>query len=119
MSKLERLLQKLQTSPESVEFEDVIDTIDDHYSYTATRFTNGNGDRMVTNEAGTNEGSCKIFSFARLNSLNEEQTLNCFGKYYREDVLKNPEGSDHANIRNFMISGWDGIRFDGEALKHK
>ena len=119
MSKLEQLLQNIQTSPESIEFNDVIKAIDDHYSYTATRFTNGSGDRVVINEAGSNEGSCKIFSFAKLHSLNEEQTLNCFGKYYREDVLKNPEGSDHGNIRNFMISGWQGISFDAEALKDR
>jgi hypothetical protein len=119
MSKLEQLLQNIQTAPGSIEFNDVIQTIDDHYSYSATRFTNGSGDSMVTNEAGANEGSCKIFSFAKLHSLDEEQTLNCFGKYYREDVLKNPQGSDHGNIRNFMTSGWQGIKFDGEALKER
>ena len=99
MSKLEQLLQNIQTAPESIEFNDVIQAIDDHYCYSATRFTNGSGDSMVINEAGTNEGSCKIFSFAKLHSLDKEQTLNCFGKYYREDVLKNPEGNDHGNIR--------------------
>ena len=119
MSKLEQLLQNIQTSPETIEFDDVIDTIDDHYSYSATQFSNGIGDSRVINQAGTNEGSCKIFSFAKRHSLNEEQTLNCFGKYYREDVVKNPDGSDHANIRNFMVSGWDGIKFEGEALKDR
>ena len=119
MSKLEQLLQNIQTSPDTIEFDDVIKAIEDHYNYSATRFTNGSGDRTVINEAGTNEGSCKIFSFAKLHSLDKEQTLNCFGKYYREDVLQNPEGSDHGNIRNFMISGWQGIKFDGEALSLK
>ena len=119
MNELEQLLQNIETSPESIEFDDVINAIDEYYSYSATRFTNGIGDSMVINEAGTNEGSCKIFSFAKLHSLNEEQTLNCFGKYYREDVLENPDGSDHGNIRNFMISGWDGIRFDADALKDR
>jgi len=118
MSTLEQLLKKIQTSPESIEFNDVIQVIDNHYRYLATRFTNGSGDSMVINDAGTNEGSCKIFSFAKLHSLDEEQTLNCFGKYYREDVLNNPGGSDHGNIRNFMISGWEGIKFDGEVLKN-
>ena len=119
MSKLERLLQDIQSSPETIEFDDVIDTIDDHYSYSATRFSNGIGENRVVNEAGTNEGSCKIFSFAKRHSLNEEQALTCFGKYYREDVLNNPDNSDHANIRNFMVSGWDGIKFEGVALKEK
>jgi hypothetical protein len=70
----------------------------------------------VVNESGTNEGSCKIFAFAQLNDLSVEQTLACFGKYYREDVLENPEGNDHGNIRNFMISGWEGVKFSCEAL---
>jgi hypothetical protein len=35
------------------------------------------------------------------------------------DVLKNPNGTDHQNIRNFIEFGWDGISFDGEALKKK
>ena len=61
MSKLETLLQNIRTSPESIEFNDVIEAIDEHYSYTATRFTNGSGDRVVINEAGSNEGSGKIF----------------------------------------------------------
>ena len=33
---------------------------------------------------------------------------------------KNPDGSDHGNIRNFMKSGWKGVSFpDGLALKAK
>jgi hypothetical protein len=35
--------------------------------------------------------------------------LACFGTYYRDDVLANPEGSDHGNIRNFMKTGWAGV----------
>jgi len=43
--------------------------------------------------------------------------LALFGDYYRSDVLKNPEGSDHQNIRNFMHKGWAGVTFKGEALR--
>ena len=50
----------------------------------------------------------------------EADTLQLFGRFYREDVLKNPSGDDHGNIRNFMKSGWDGVAFpDGLALKKK
>jgi len=73
----------------------------------------------VDNAAGENEGSCKIFSFAQLQQLDETQTLNCFGRYYREDVLKNPQGSDHANIRTFIKHGWQHITFDNTALELK
>jgi hypothetical protein len=51
--------------------------------------------------------------------LSQEEALACFGAYYFEDVLKNPEGNDHLNIRNFMKTGWNGIRFESEALTLK
>jgi hypothetical protein len=95
----------------TLDFEDSIQVIADHYSYTPTAFQNGD----VENAAGQNEGSCKIFAFAKLNNLNEAQTLACFGRFY-QDVLNTPDGSDHGNIRAFMANGWSGIRFAGEAL---
>lgn len=107
------LIEKLRNQPEAVSFDEVIATIEANYQYQPTRFSNGE----TINEAGSNEGSCKIFAFAQLNGLDESQTLACFGRYYREDVLGNPDGSDHANIRNFMRQGWAGIRFEGVALK--
>jgi hypothetical protein len=113
------LLKQLQTHPETVEFKAVMDTIAAHYNYTPTRFTNGSGVGQVVNEAGSNEGSCKIFAFAQLNQLTPEQTLACFGGYYRDDVLKNPDGNDHGNIRSFMQHGWNGIHFEQPALTAK
>jgi hypothetical protein len=113
------LIEKINTEPDSIDFTEVMNTIEEAYNYTPTRFHNGTGSKATTNEAGTNEGSCKIFAFARLNHLNEQQTLACFGKYYREDVLGHPGNDDHANIRNFMLSGREGVRFEGEALHPK
>ncbi len=114
-----QLLSQLDTAPESIEFNQVIEVIHAHYDYTPTRFSNGEGDTKVINDAGSNEGSCKIFSFAQLHGLDTQKTLACFGNYYRKDVLQNPQGSDHGNIRNFMLSGWNGISFAGQALKEK
>lgn len=114
--KLEQLTEQLQSSPETVEFTDVMAVVEQHYDYTPQRFRNG---PEVVNEAGANEGSCKLFALAQLLGLSKEQTLACFGAYYRDDVLGNPEGDDHGNIRSFMVHGWDGIAFDGEALKAK
>ncbi len=113
------LLDKIKTQPEAIRFDEVVSYIAAHFNYTPTRFTNGEGDDKVINEAGTNEGSCKIFAFARLNELSEAETLACFGTYYRDDVLANPDGHDHANIRTFMQSGWSGIKFDADALAAK
>ena len=116
---VKELINKLNSRPDSIEFSDVIATIEDHYHYTPTRFSNGRNGMTVVNEAGQNEGSCKIFAFAKLNGLDVKQTLACFGNYYRDDVLGNPAGDDHANIRNFMHHGWDGIVFDGDTLRAK
>ncbi len=109
------LLEQLSTKPETVSFEEVIAYIQCHFHYMPTQFTNGIGEHKLVNEAGVNEGSCKIFTFGLLQELSESQTLLCFGQFYR-DVLATPHGTDHANIRTFMQYGWNGIRFDGEAL---
>jgi hypothetical protein len=108
----ENLLTQLKQSASEVSFDQVIQVISENYSYTPSDFTNGE----LLNEAGTNEGSCKIFYYGKLNGLTEAQTLACFGRYYRDDVLQNPTGSDHGNIRNFIKTGWQGIEFKSEAL---
>ena len=109
------ILEQLEKSPETIIFKDIITYIDENYDFAPTKFTNGN----TINEANQNNGSCKVFSFAQLKNLSKEQTLSLFGEFYREDVLNNPDGTDHQNIRNFMKFGWEGISFDGEALKKK
>ena len=112
---LEIFLAKLHKEPLAIEFGEAMTIIDSYYDYTPTGFLNGE----LYNEAGKNEGSCKLFAFAQLNDLTEAQTLACFGAYYREDVLQHPEGDNHANIRNFIHAGWAGVRFDNLALTAK
>lgn len=111
-------VQRIRTLPTDLSFQVVMDTIREHYDYTPTTFRNGVGDDCVVNNAGTNEGSCHVFAFAKLNGLNEAETLICFGQHYR-DVLNTPDGSDHANIRTFLRNGWKGIEFSGTALVEK
>ena len=107
---LNDFLQQLGSNT-ALDFEDTMQVIADNYTYTPSSFNNGD----LENEAGQNEGSCKIFAFAKINNLNEEQTLKCFGRFY-QDVLNTPDGTDHGNIRNFMQSGWSGISFEGTPL---
>lgn len=109
------ILEQLENNPEAIVFQEVIEYIDAHYDFTPTAFTNGE----TTNEAGQNNGSCKVFSFAKKHNLSIEKTLFLFGDFYRKDVLENPSGTDHQNIRNFMKTGWEGISFEGEALTEK
>ncbi|PSW21910.1 type III effector [Photobacterium sanctipauli] len=116
---MDALLDQIKNSIETVCFKDVIQTIEQHYTYTPTAFTNGLGKETLRNEAGQNEGSCKIFAFAKANQLNEAETLACFGDFYRVDVLQHPENTDHQNIRHFMKYGWQGIQFANAALAPK
>lgn len=109
---IQTFIDKLNQNPESVQFTETIKIIDSHYDFTETEFRN----YRHVNLAGQNNGSCKIFSFAKLHNLSKEATLTCFGDFYRKDVLQNPQANDHQNIRSFMSAGWDGISFSNQAL---
>ncbi len=108
-------LEKLKQTPNSITFPETIAVIEENYDFTPTTFNNG----TQRNEAGQNSGSCKLFAFAKLQNLSQVETLACFGAYYFEEVLGDPEGTNHQNIRNFMKSGWDGIQFEGAVLTFK
>ncbi|WP_028891470.1 HopJ type III effector protein [Tenacibaculum sp. 47A_GOM-205m] len=112
---LDRFKETIQSAPEKVEFSDTMSVIENVYNFTPTAFKNGD----LYNEAEKNKGSCKVFSFAIQQGFSKEETLACFGQYYFEDVLKNPEGTDHQNIRNFMKTGFEGLLFEGDALKKR
>lgn len=107
--------ERLETQSPEVRFEEIIAIVDEYFEFTPSAFTNGD----LRNESGENSGSCKLFSVAKIMGLDEQQTLNAFGQYYRDDVLGNPEGDDHQNIRNFMKTGWAGIDFEQSALQKK
>lgn len=115
---LTTFLQKAKNN-EAIQFNETISIITDNYHYQPTGFSNGLSDDKIINEAGTNEGSCKIFSFAQLNQLDQQKTLNLFGDFYHKEVLQDPAGTSHQNIRNFMRYGWNGIVFAELALSPK
>jgi hypothetical protein len=94
------------------DFEDTLALVGRHFGYTPTGFRNG----PLRNAAGENEGSCKVFALGQFGNLTEAQTLTLFGRHY-QDVLEDPSGTAHGNIRQFMTTGWSGIHFDGPALR--
>ena len=106
------LLAQLQAG--EAKFADVLAFIDERYTHTPTAFQNG----AQHNAADQNQGSAKVFSFAQLQGLNEAQTLSLFAEHYAA-VLATPEQTDHQNIRQFMLNGWNGIRFEANALTAK
>lgn len=92
-----------------IPFVDIIKSIEKDYQHTPTAFKNGD----VFNEADQNQGSAKVFAFAKINHLSKDDTLLLFAEHYKT-VLADPEGNNHQNIRQFMVHGWDGITFEGE-----
>ncbi|MGV0923488.1 HopJ type III effector protein [Empedobacter tilapiae] len=106
------ILEKLNLN--EANFVDVINYIEENYNYTASAFLNGNQE----NSKDQNQGSAKVFAFAKLNDFSKEDTLKLFAEHY-QSVLENPKGVDHNNIRQFMLNGWEGIKFENEVLKKK
>ena len=108
-------VDQLHTQPDSIQFDDAIRLIDQEFDFTPVSFSVG----KQHNEAGTNQGSCRLLAFAHAMTLSKDATLALFGDYYRKDVLGNPDGQDHANIRQFMQHGWKGVHFSDTALTKK
>ncbi|MGF6846835.1 hypothetical protein QFZ51_002070 [Chitinophaga sp. W3I9] len=98
----------------SLSFKEVIEFIETYYQHQPAAFKNGE----VHNEATQNQGSAKVFAFAQLNNLDKEDTLLLFAEHYQA-VLNTPDGTDHQNIRQFMIHGWPGVIFERQALLAK
>jgi len=112
---LEDFKNKLKSSPKTIAFTETMTIIDKYYDFTPTAFTNG----LLENEHGQNSGSCKLFAFAQHQKLSKEETLACFGDYYFKEVLLDPNGTGHQNIRNFMKTGFNGLNFKVFPLKMK
>ena len=93
----------VEMDADDLKFEEVMDMIDTHFESGLIEFKNGD----VVNKPGENEGSAKLLSYAALADFDKETTLKLWGQYYRE-VLADPDGDSHQNIRNFMKTGWDG-----------
>jgi hypothetical protein len=98
----------------SLPFSEVIKFIETYYQHQPTAFKNGD----AFNEATQNQGSAKVFAFAKINNLSAEDTLYLFAEHY-QSVLANPDGTDHQNIRQFMAHAWPGVVFEGEVLTLK
>ena len=114
MNQIQTFIERLRSNADSVTFAEVIDLIDTYYHHTPTAFSNGS----VINQAGENQGSAKVLSFARLHGLTEQETLHCFAEHWRS-VRSNPDGSDHQNIRQFMQNGWNGLQLSEACLTIK
>lgn len=105
----------VEMNADQLTFEEVMEIIDEHYESQLLEFKNGD----IINKQGENEGSAKLLSYAALSCMDKETTMKLWGQYYRE-VLADPNGTSHQNIRNFMKYGWEGVPFEnGIALTLK
>ena len=111
---LKSFIHKLKTNPKTISFTETMQVIDTHFSFVPTAFVNGE----INNNAGENNGSCKLFVFAIHQNLTKEETLFCFGEHYKS-VLEDINGNSHQNIRNFMKTGFDGLSFGRKVLTSK
>lgn len=110
---LQTFVDRIYGDVATIQFSEAIEAIDAHFDFTPVAFKCGE----QHNAAGTNIGSCKILSFAHMMNLPESIAVHLFGDYFREDVVKHPDGTDHPNIREFMRVGWKGVQFSAPALK--
>lgn len=101
----------IKSKGSQLQFQEVLAHIADQYSYTPSAFQNG----TLKNSKDENQGSAKVFYFAQLNSLSQEDTLRLFAEHY-QNVLDHPAEDGHQNIRQFMANGWDGVLFEQEVL---
>jgi len=104
--------QRLRAAGSALSFKETLAVVAANFDYSPKQFVNGG----VQSAAGANEGSCKVFSMGKLMDLSETEVLACFAEHYRQ-VLSEPDGTSHGNIRAFMTHGWEGVQFpDGLAL---
>jgi hypothetical protein len=114
---LQELINAVKTN-QHVSFDQSMQVIEQYYHFTPVAFNNGTAGAILHNKAGENSGSCRIFAFAAIHALTEQQTLQLFGDFYHQDVIAHPSGNDHANIRTFIKYGWQGISFaEKDALR--
>ena len=66
-----------QLKDDSAKFADVLAFIEARYQHTPTAFQNG----AQFNAATENQGSAKVFSFAKLEGLNQQDTLKLFAEH--------------------------------------
>lgn len=105
----------VEMNADDLMFADTMAIIEENYEDGLIEFRNGD----IVNAPGENEGSAKLLSYAALSNMDKETTLKLWGEYYRE-VLADPDGDSHPNIRNFMKYGWEGVPFEnGIALTQK
>ena len=107
----QELLAQLQAG--TAKFSDVLAHIEARYQHTQQLFKMVHSKTLLLKIKAVQK-----FFFCQVTRLDQAQTLSLFAEHYAS-VLATPEGTDHQNIRQFMQNGWDGVKFEGQALTEK
>lgn len=103
----------------SMMFQDVMNILRRHYECVPAAFATGVGTPKETrNPAGSNAASCLLLAAARRLGFSMPETLALYREHYR-DVLADPDGVTHANIRALIANGWAGVEFSADPLRLK
>jgi hypothetical protein len=111
---LNDLLAAVYSDSKTLAFADVLSAIDAEFDFTPSAFVNGE----LKNSETENQGSCKVLCFAHKAGLSEGHAVRLFAEHYR-DVLADPKGDSHQNIRQFMKHGWHKVSFEKKPLQKK
>jgi hypothetical protein len=71
----------------------------------------------ATGRDGLHRGGARSI-VSQLHELSEQETLRLFCEHY-QNVLDTPDGDSHANIRSFLLNGWEGIDMASSPLRLK
>ena len=96
-------------------FKFILQSIESCFKF---NINNGFKNGIIYNELNTNIGSLKVLLFAKLFKLNKLTTLKLWSEHYF-NVLNDPNGTSHGNIRNFIKYGWLGIDFLTNSIENK
>jgi hypothetical protein len=88
--------RKIKTNSAKHHIQETIAVIEENYTFLQQHLK-----MEYCTMQGENSGSCKLFAFAEMQNLSEAATLSCFGAYYQEDVLGDPE---ERTIKTFATS---------------
>jgi len=109
-----KLWALLSEDVEELSFAQIIDTLDQHFSFLPGAFSVG----QVESSESENQKSLRVLAFAQMMQLPKEQALKLWGEHYRQ-VLQEPEGTSHGNIRAFLVGGFEAVRLPSGVISVK
>lgn len=100
IEKVRKIGRELAREWKNTDFGNTIQAIDSILETEPVDFVNGE----VPNTSGENLWSLKVLAFGKMMWFHTQEVLSMFWEYYRE-VIDNPDGNSHQNIRALQKTG--------------